>query len=138
MRAFLKFNKGMMQMSTPVRLWLLPLVTMNMVVPLFFLDRLEARVVLGTLMMSIMLMTSVTALSGFTRLVGLGHVLWIPMLYWLWTRLDQIPIDDGFGIWMRVLMLLNSISLIIDAVDVGRYVAGDREEVVKGLQMTSA
>ena len=138
MRAFIKFNKGMMMMTTPVRLWLLSLVTVNMVVPLFFLDRLEAQVVLGTLMMSMLLMTGLTALSGFTRLLGLGHVLWIPMLYWIWTHLDQIPPDDEFGIWIRVLILLNSISLIFDAVDVGRYIAGEREEVVKDLEATSS
>ena len=57
----------------------------------------------------------------------------IPLLYFLWTRLDQIPADEFFGIWIRVLMTLNAVSLIIDAVDVGRYIAGERAETVKGL-----
>ena len=78
-------------------------------------------------------MTVLTALSGFSRLLGLGHIFWIPLLYFLWTRLDQIPADEFFGIWIRVLMTLNAVSLIIDAVDVGRYIAGERAETVKGL-----
>ncbi len=134
MRAFITFNKGMMRMSIPVRAWLLSLVAVNLVIPLFFLERLEAQVIVGTLLISLVLMTGLTALAGFTRILGLGHILWIPMLFWLWTHLDQIPADDVFGVWIRALMILNAISLVIDAIDVTRYLAGEREEVVKGLE----
>ena len=132
MHAFIKFNKGMMNMSTPVQLWLLALVTVNLVLPLFFLERVEAQVVIAVMVASMMLMTALTSITGFTRILGLGHILWIPMLYWLWTRLDQIPADDVFGVWIRMLMTLNAVSLVIDAIDVTRYLAGEREEVVKG------
>ncbi len=131
--AFIKFNKGMMRMPLPWKFWLMSLVAINMIIPLFFLDRLESQVVVGTIVASMILMTALTGLSGFGRLLGLGHVLWIPLLYFLWTRLDQIPADDFFGIWIRVLMVLNATSLVIDATDVIRYLAGDREETVKGL-----
>ena len=133
MRAFIKLNKGMMKMSTPIRLWLLLLVTVNLVIPLFFLERLEAQVVVGAMLLSMMLMTGLTALAGFTRIIGLGHIVWVPMLIWLWVRLTEIPADDVFGIWVRALMALNAISLALDTVDAGRYISGDREEVVKGL-----
>ncbi len=112
------------------QLWLMLLVILNLFIPLFFLDRLEAQVVVGVLLASMILMTVVTALSGFTRLLGLGHIFWIPLLYFLWTRLDQNPPEDFYGIWLRALMLLNALSLIIDVVDVGRYIAGDRAETV--------
>jgi len=132
-RAFIKFNKGLMRMLLPVRLWLMLLVVANLLVPLFFLTRLEAQVAVAVFLASAGLMTMLTGLLGFTRLLGLGHSLWVPMLWWLWTRLDQIPADDVFGIWIRALMVLNAISLVIDVVDVAKYVAGDREEVVQGL-----
>jgi hypothetical protein len=137
MNAFIKFNKGMMKMSTPVGLWLLVLITVNLIVPLFYLHRLEAQIVVGTMFISMMLMTGLTALAGFTLIVGAGHVLWIPMLIWIWTRLGEIPADDVFGLWIRALMILNGISLIIDAVDVKRYIAGDHEEMVKNLEHTA-
>ena len=133
MRAFIKFNKGVMKMPVQWQLWLLLLVAVNLVVPIFFINRLDAQVVLVAFVASVILMTVLTALSGFSRLLGLGHIFWIPLLYFLWTRLDQIPVDEFFGIWIRVLMTLNTVSLIIDAVDVGRYIAGDRAETVKGL-----
>ncbi len=133
MRAFLKFNRGVLKMPLPWRLWLMLLVTANLVVPLFFLGHLEAEVVLGAMVGSMILMTVLTAVSGFTRLLGLGHILWIPLLLFLWTRLDQIPADDFFGVWVRVLMALNAMSLALDAADVFRYISGDRQETVPGL-----
>lgn len=78
-------------------------------------------------------MTGLTALSGFTRLLGLGRILWIPLLYFLWMRLQQNPADSLFGLWIRVLMVLNAVSLIIDAIDVGRYIAADRSETVAAM-----
>ena len=131
MRAFIKFNKGIMRMPLHWQLWLLLLITANLIVPLFFLARLEARVVVGTLFGSMILMTLITGYSGFTRLLGLGHILWFPLLYFLWTRLSHFPPDDIFGIWIRVLITINALSLVIDVIDVIRYLAGDREETIK-------
>jgi len=133
MNAFIKFNKGLMNSSLPVKLWVGLLVIFNMIIPLFFLERLEAQVVLAAIMASMALMTLITATTGFSRLMGLGHIFWIPLLYFLWTQLDQIPPDDGFGVWVRALMVINATSLVIDAVDVFRYLAGERMEIVKGL-----
>ena len=133
MKAFIKFNKGMMRMPFHWQLWLLLLVAVNAIIPLFLVNRLEAQVVLGTMVANMMLMTLLTGLTGFSRLLGLGHFPWLLLLYFLWTRLDQIPADDFFGIWIRVLMVLNVLSLAIDSVDVARYVAGERQETVPGL-----
>jgi hypothetical protein len=117
MNAFIKLNKGLMQMPVPWRTWVMLLVLANLVVPLFYLSRLEAQVVLGVAFISLILMTVITAYVGYTRLLGLGHVLWIPLVYFLWTRLGSIPADYFFGIWIRVLMTLNAISLVIDAIE---------------------
>ncbi len=133
MHAFIKFNKGIMKMPVHWQLWLVLLLTVNLAVPLFFLDRVEAQIILGALLASALFMTILTGVSGFNRLLGLGHIFWIPLLYFLWMRLGQIPADDFFGIWVRALITLNAASLVIDFVDVARYIAGDREETVKGL-----
>ncbi len=136
MHAFIKFNKGIMSMPMYWQLWLMLLVTFNLNIPLFFLNRLETQVVVGALVASMILMTVLTAISGFTRLLGLGHIFWIPLLYFLWMRLEQNPADDFFGLWLRVLMIINAASLIIDVIDVGRYIAGDRSDTVKALSET--
>ena len=133
MHAFLKFHRGIMQMPRPWQVWLMLLVTANLVIPLFFLHRLEAQVVLAALLGSLVLFTVLTARVGFTRLLGLGHVLWVPLIWFLWTRLGDIPAGGFYGIWIRAVMALNAASLAIDVVDVIRYVAGDRAETVEGL-----
>ena len=46
MNAFLKFNKGMLKMPLAWQPWLMTLVTANMIIPLFYIGRFEARVVL--------------------------------------------------------------------------------------------
>jgi hypothetical protein len=133
MNAFIKFNRGMLKMPLQWQLWVLLLVSANVVAPFFFLHHLEAKVVLGTILLSMMLMTFLTARFGFSRIVGLGHILWIPMLAFLFSRLIDIPADDAFGIWIRALFVLNGMSLVFDAADVVRYIAGERNETVTGL-----
>ncbi len=133
MNSFLRFNKGMMRMPFYWQPWLLLLVTVNVAIPLFFVGRLEAQLVLGTMVINVILMTLLTGLAGFSRLLGLGHYPWFPLLYFLWTQLDRIPADDFFGLWIRVLMVANALSLVLDTVDAARYVAGEREETVQGL-----
>jgi hypothetical protein len=133
MNAFIKFNKGILKMPIYVRLWLILLIAINMVAPLFFLDRVEAWAVIAASLVSMMLMTILTAYTGFTRLLGLGHIFWFPLLYFLWSRLDSIPADNFYGIWVRALMVFNAASLVIDSIDVVRYISGGREEIVKGL-----
>jgi hypothetical protein len=133
MKSFIRFNRGMMRMPSYLQVWLLLLVAVNAVIPFFFLGRLEAQMVLGIMVVNAILMTLLTSLTGFSRLLGLGHYPWFPLLYFLWTRLDQIPADDFFGIWIRVLMIVNALSLAVDTVDTFRWVAGEREETVQGL-----
>ncbi len=132
-RAFIKFNKGMLKMPVHWQLWLFLLITANLLIPLFFLARIEAQLVVAAFAAGVMLTTVLTGRYGFTRILGLGHLLWVPLLYFLWTRLEAIPSHDAFGIWIRALMALNALSLVIDGIDVLRYVAGDRAETIKGL-----
>ena len=76
------------------------------------------------------LMTALTAWGGFTRLLGLGHVLWMPLLVYLRRRLPGYSFGTSVELWLRVLMVLNTISRGIDTVDVVRYLRGDRGTLV--------
>ena len=130
-QAFIKFNRGILQMPLPWQLWSLLLITVNLIVPLFFLSYLEAQVVVVTFITNLLLMTVLTARYGFTRIVGLGHIFWIPLLFFLGLRQNELLGNDLFGIWMTVLITLNATSLVIDAVDVIRYLARERYETFK-------
>ena len=80
MDAFIKFHRGITQMPVRWRLWLALLITANLIVPVFFIGHVEAQVVVAALLGSMVLMTVLTRLTGFTRLLGLGHIFWIPLL----------------------------------------------------------
>lgn len=133
MNAFVKFNRGMLSMPLPWQGWLMLLVSVNLVAPLFFLAHLEAQMVVAALAISMMLMTALTARFGFSRILGLGHIAWIPLVFYLWAHLDQAPASNAFGVWLRAVIVLDATSLLIDAVDVGRFISGDRAETVPSL-----
>jgi hypothetical protein len=130
MNPIMKFNRGMFRLPVGVRLWLLVLMAANLLVPLVYLGRSEARIVLLTFLASFVLMVVITGTSGFTRLLGLSHILWIPLLIFLVGRLGSIPAGDAYGVWARSVIVLNLISLVLDAVDLARFARGDRSELV--------
>ncbi len=134
MRAFFRFNQGLLSMPLHWRAWLLVLVSANLFAPLFFIGRVEAQAVVAALLVSLVLMTILTDRFGFSRILGLGHIVaWVPLLAFLWSRLAEAPASDSIGLWLRVVIAVNTASLVIDAVDVVRYLAGDRAETVAGL-----
>ncbi len=130
MKAMIGFTKGLMSMPMPWRLWLGLLVAVNVAGPIYFFEALEAKVMLAAFLASVALMTAIFASKGFVRLLGIGHIFWVPMVPWLWTRLDQVEPGNLIGYWMIAVVALNGISLIIDAIDVVRYVTGDRKPYV--------
>lgn len=125
--------RGLVRQRPAVLAWVTVLIVMNLLGPLFFLDRIEARVVLVVFLVAGTLMGLLTARAGFTRLLGLGHFVWFPLLAWLVPRVDQFPAHEPYGLWVRGLIVVNALSLAIDVVDVIRYVRGEREETVAGL-----
>ena len=131
--AFVRYHRGLGRMPIRWKPWLLSLLLANMIVPLFYLTRTEAQVVLSTALLGGAMFVLLTSISGFTRLLGLAHLVWIPLVWWLFTRLEQVPENSVYGIWLRVVMVLNSLSLVLDATNVYRYVRGERQEMVAGL-----
>ncbi len=123
MQALTTFLEGVSGYAPLVLFWLFLLVGMNMVIPLFFLRRLEARVVLAAFLASFALMLILVDQYEFTPILGLGHIFWIPLLVFLGKRLRRTPADTAYGLWLRALMVANGVSLVIDATDVARYLA---------------
>ena len=126
MKSMMTFMKTMMIMPIHWQVWLGVLVTANMVVPFFFIHMLEAQVVLAAAIVGMVIMSVIFSMKGFVRLLGIGHIGWLPLVFWLWTRSDHAPADSIFGYWLVAVLVLNSLSLIIDTVDVLRYIKGER------------
>ncbi len=107
MKAMIGFTKGLMSIPMPWRVWLGLLVAVNVAGPIYFFESLEAKVVLAAFLASVALMTAIFASKGFVRLLGIGHIVWVPMVPWLWTRLDQVGPGDPLGYWIIAVMIMN-------------------------------
>ncbi len=130
MKAMIGFAKGMLSLKKPWVAWLGLLILANMVLPLVFIETLEAELVLAAFVVGAVFQMAIFHAKGFVRLLGVGHIFWVPLVYWLWTRLDPASLDSFFEYWMLSVVVLDSLSLIVDAVDVLRYVKGDRQPYV--------
>jgi len=92
-----------------------------------FLDRSEARWSLAAFATAFVGMNLIYAAFGYVRLLGLAHVLcWTPLLMYLWPRLPRHPRGSLYRAWLHLIFVTNAISLVIDYLDVARYVLGER------------
>ena len=126
MKSMMNFMKTMMIMPIHWQAWLGVLVTVNIVVPIFFIYTLEAQVILATAIVGLVIMSVIFSMKGSVRLMGIGHIGWLPLVFWLGTKLEHVPADSTFGYWLMAVMVLDSLSLFIDTIDVFRYVKGER------------
>ena len=116
-------------LSPGLRVWLGVLIVVNLVMPWAFWQRVEAQATVVAFMAAFVIGITLFKLQGFTRLLGVMHFTWFPLIGFLWSRLDQVPAEDLFGLWMRAVILLNGAALIFDVKDVIKYVAGDHQLV---------
>ncbi len=133
MLAFKRFNQGLLALPLHLRAWMLLLISVNIISPFFFLEHVEAQLVLAAGALGMVLMSGLTARFGYSRIIGVGHIAWVPLLGFLWIQLPDVPATDAFGLWLRAVIVLDAISLAFDAVDVVRFALGDRAETVPTL-----
>ena len=128
MNAVKTFILGLLHGPRWVLLWVVVgLMGANLLVPLFFLERLEAKIVIGTFACGGVLMMALTGRYGYTRILGLGHIFWLALIPYLIVRWGVHPADTPVGIWLRAVTAINIISVIMDGVDVVRYLRGERD-----------
>jgi len=107
------------------RIWNVWLVGVNLMC-LYFITHIEAQVVLGTTLASVVLQAVIYGRIGFTRVLGVGHLLWVPMFSWMALRADEIAAHSDLQTWIIVLAITNAISFAVDLTDVTRFAKGER------------
>ena len=120
------FMKSILKMPSPWLFWVLLLMAVNLVVPLFYIQTLEAQLTITAMFAGAITQSYIHSKLGFVKLLGLGHIFWIPLVIWLGFRLNAIGLDSSFGIWLASLVLINTVSLAIDGIDVLRFISGER------------
>lgn len=118
MRNPLRFFIELMQRPLWVSLWVLFLMIINMGSIAFWHESV-AQLILTTFLVSAMLMMGLYSRCGFEKILGLGHVPWIPLLAYL---LTQIPTAEAaFQTYLLVLSASIAISLAFDTIDIWNY-----------------
>jgi len=108
------------------RIWGAWLVAVNAAC-LLFIQHIEAQVTLTAVGVAVLAQALIYQRKRFIRLLGVTHVLWVPMLTWIALRLDTLPKEEtAFHVWLVTLLATNAVSLAIDAWDATRFILGER------------
>lgn len=120
MRNPFKFFVELEQQPIWIPVWVLALMIVN-VASAGFWNQALAKVIFAAFMLSSMLMMGLYSRFGFEKILGLGHILWLPLLVYV---LMKIPATSGaFKGYLVAWSILTIISLVFDAVDVWKYFA---------------
>ena len=106
------------------------LVALNMIAPIFYIETLKAKAILISTLAWDGLMKLLFYKYGFVRLLGVGHIFWVTVVIWLGSRLSEFFFESSFEICILSILVLNSLSLILDAMDVVGYINGDLQPMV--------
>jgi len=121
------FGIVLMRFRPVPRLWASWLVATN-IACLFFIQHVEAQVALAAVGLAVLAQALIYQRKRFIRLLGVTHILWIPMLPWIALRLDTLPNEAPvFHAWLVTLIATNIVCLAIDTWDATRYVLGERQ-----------
>ena len=107
------------------RMWCVWLVAVNLAC-VFHLGHVEGQVVFVVSIAAVLVQVVLHQRLGFVRLLGVAHVLWLPMLAWLAMRAGTISTEPSLQAWVVALAATNIVSLIVDGIDVTRYIRGER------------
>ena len=118
---------ALLQQALWLQLWVGWLVLVNAGGSLLFIRRIEARWALAAFVSAAVFMEILYQQFGYQRILGLAHVVfWTPFWIYLLRRRDQWDLSRPSGKWLAILFLTNTISLVIDYIDVARYLLGER------------
>lgn len=111
-----------------VLIWLQVLVGILSIGLLFSLIRPEARAILVGVGLGMAMTVIVYAQFGFTRILGVGHILfWTPTLFYMLSLLGTASVaKTWFERWLWLAIAAMAVSLGFDYFDFGRYLFGDR------------
>ena len=138
LRLIIDFNRSLLAMPGHWLVWLGLLIAANLAGPIFWLGKPEAQVTLIAFMLAAILQMVIFRRLGFVRLLGAGHLPWLLLVPWLAIRLGSAGLQSAFDYWVLSVILLNGLSLVIDATDVARWLRGERAPTITLTQSQSA
>lgn len=92
-----EFMTEMFSMHLGWQIWLMMLMFVNAVMPLFFFQEMVAQVTFACAIIGMTIGLIIFKAQGFTRLLGLMHLSWFGLIFFLWGRLSDVPDDTLLG-----------------------------------------
>lgn len=118
---------AIMQQPIWLQSWVGWMVLVNLAGSIVFIRRIEAKWALAAFISAAAFMEFLFSQFGYQRILGLAHVLfWTPFLIYLWGRRAHWDLSRLSGKWLSALFATNLTSLVIDYIDVARYLMGER------------
>jgi len=121
--------------------WVMLLMAANLAAILFivgrdngkWLFRKESLAIVVSFMAAGMIMEWMYAKLGYVRLLGLAHLIaWTPVYAYILSRRKQLGMSGWYGKYIYFYLIIAGISLLVDALDVVRYLMGDGELFLRG------
>jgi hypothetical protein len=114
----LRFFVDLLDQPRWVVIWVYYLMAINLL-SVAFVKLPLAQLILFTFGVSATLMMALYSRFGMEKILGLGHILWLPLVVFLATRIPAL--DGGFQVYVIVLTVTIAISLAFDIADVWIY-----------------
>ncbi|MEH6467838.1 MAG: hypothetical protein V7722_09425 [Porticoccus sp.] len=111
----------LMQQPVWIPVWVFYLMMINFVSIGFWSEPL-AKAIFMTFMLSAMLMMGLYSWFGFEKILGMGHVLWLPLLVYVFIGISTA--SGAFKVYLMILSISIMVSLGFDIVDSWKYFAG--------------
>lgn len=108
---------------TWVAVWVFFLLAINLASAVFWAEPL-GKLIFITFIASAVLMLSLYSRFGYAKILGLGHILWVPLLVYILTQMSAA--SGGFKSYLITLSVSIAISLAFDVVDVWQYFSGGK------------
>lgn len=119
-------NEHMMGYPLGLKIWIgIMMLTVILAIP-FAIKDWRARWVVLSMIANVIFMEFLFAKFGFTRILGLAHIVfWTPLWIYLWRSRAANPQRIWTGRYVKLALIVIGISLLFDYADVARYLLGD-------------
>lgn len=107
------------------------MVIVNLVMPFFFLKESIAIVTIVAVIFGGAIGEAITRTHGFTKLLSVMHGPWIPVFVLQLLVLIKDNPQGNFKTWLLASTVITGTSLIIDVIDLIKYIKGDRKDLLE-------
>ena len=124
------FMRGVFSLHPLWQIWVNGLVVVNGLWPLFFVPETATVVTIVGLLTGAALGFVLTHLHGFSKVLGLMHAPWVPMVVTQVMLHPGFAVVDHYVIWLTTSIVISVVSLLIDVCDVIVFLRGRSSKIV--------